>query len=98
MTTDLAARVRDALFESRYVDGVLQVRTIESDGIIQLVGVRVALVPLQALTDLPPVLGELRGLVREVVGDETAIFIEPDVLGQPTSHVSTEAIVIRGAD
>ncbi|MDJ1372285.1 hypothetical protein C7K25_13060 [Gulosibacter molinativorax] len=65
---------------------------------IAVAGVRVAVTNVPDLASLPQVLAQLRALVREVVGDDAAVFVEPDVTEPDRKHISTESIVIRSWD
>ena len=94
----LAAQIREALLTSAYVNEVVQVRTVEVDGEVDIVGVRVSITNIDSLYSLPPVIAALRGLVREHLPKANAIFIEPDVTEPRRTEVPTESIVIRSWD
>lgn len=95
----LASEIRNALLASPYIEEVLQVRTVEVDGHVDLVGVRASIVNVQTLDALPPVIASLRGIVRQAVPDANAVFIEPDCSGpRAAESISTESIVIRSVD
>ena len=95
---ELAAHIRELLLENPHVGEVLQVRSVEVDDRVTLVGVRVSVLNLPQVLDLPPVLAQLRALVREAAPHAEAIFVEPDVTERHNVHVSTESIVIRSVD
>lgn len=94
----LAEAVRTALLESVHVSEILEVRTTEIDGQVDVVGVRVALTNIADVDALPPVIADVRHRVRCAAPDVRAVFVEPDVIGPDRSSVSTEAIVFRGWD
>lgn len=94
----LTAEIRNALLASAFVEEVVQVRTTPAEGPADVVGVRVALTNVDELYSLPPVIAELRALVREAAPDVSAVFIEPDVTEQRRHDVPTESIVIRSWD
>lgn len=94
----LAAQIREALLTSAYVNEVVQVRTVEVEGEVDVVGVRVSLANVDSLYSLPPVLAVLRQLIREVLPKVNAIFVEPDVTEPRRTEVPTESIVIRSWD
>lgn len=97
-TNDLASEIRSLLLESPRVEEVLQLRVpVTADGVL-MAGVQVSLVDIQHCADLPPVLAELRALIRQLVPSGTPVFIEPDLTGRPRENVTTEAVVIRSAD
>lgn len=95
---ELAAHIRELLLENLHVGEVLQVRSVEVDDRVTLVGVRVSVLNLPQVLDLPPVLAQLRALVREAAPHAESIFVEPDVTERHNVHVSTESIVIRSVD
>ncbi|RRJ85991.1 hypothetical protein EG850_10650 [Gulosibacter macacae] len=94
----LTAEIREALLTSMFVDEVVQVRTTPAEGAPDVVGVRVALTNVDDLYSLPPVIAELRQLVREAAGGVEAVFIEPDVTAPQRETVTTEAIVFPSWD
>lgn len=94
----LSDAVRTALLESAHVSEILEVRTTEFDGQVDVIGVRVALTNIADVAALPPVIADVRHRVRSAAPDVRAVFVEPDVIGPDRSPVSTEAIVFRGWD
>ena len=94
----LVKDIRESLLASPYVDEIAQVRTVEIEGEVDVVGVRVTLTNLYDVTSVPPVIAELRKLIREVTPDAQAIFIEPDFTEPRRNEVPTESIVIRSWD
>lgn len=98
MSTVSASRVHELLLESARVAAVHQVTTSTTDDGVAVVSVRVAVTNVPSLADLPPVLAELRALVREVSGEQAQVFVEADLTEPPGPELPTEAIVIRGAD
>lgn len=94
----LTAQIREALLTSVYIEEVVQVRTAFTDGEIDVVGVRVSLTNVDDLPSLPPVIAEVRGLVRQVTPKAHAVFVEPDVTVPERTEVPTEAIVIKSWD
>lgn len=98
MTTDLAAKIRAALLESPYVGEVLQVSAGTAEGGEPLAGVRVTVANVPTIDALGPVIADFRGSVRTVLGDDACVYVEVVVEDPNTETVSTEKIVIRGAD
>jgi len=94
----LTAEIREALLTSVHVEEVVQVRTAFTDGEIDVVGVRIALANIDELYALPPVIAEVRKLIRDVAPNAHAVFVEPDVTEPRRAEVPTESIVIRSWD
>ncbi|SJM55457.1 hypothetical protein [Gulosibacter sp. 10] len=98
-----AAEIRTALLTSAYVGEVLQVQVEQLRGAqdeitISSVGVRASIVNVSDLNAVPPLLAELRSLVRGVAGADTPVFVEPDFTEPSREDVPTESIVIRSWD
>lgn len=93
-----AAQIREALLTSPYIEEVLVAQVASTADEIAVVGVRVSLANVPDLASLPPVIAELRALVRGVVGADAAVFVEPDMTEPKRKDVSTESIVIRSWD
>ncbi|KAB1644985.1 hypothetical protein [Gulosibacter chungangensis] len=93
-----ATQIREALLTSPYIEEVLVTKVAGSAEEIAVVGVRVSIANVPDLASLPPVIAELRALVRGVVGTDVAVFVEPDTTAPERKNVSTESIVIRSWD
>lgn len=98
MTTETAAKIRTSLLESPYIGDVLQVTAGEAEDGSAIAGVRVTVANVPSIDALGPVVAEFRALVRDVIGDASCVYIEIAVEDPNTETVSTEKIVIRGAD
>lgn len=98
MTTETAANISARLLESPYVGEVLQVSSGEAEDGSTFAGVRVTVANVPSVDALGPVVAEFRGLVRSVIGDAACVYVEIAIGDPNTETVSTEKIVIRGAD
>lgn len=98
MTTETAAKIRTSLLESPYVGEVLEVSAGTSEDGPALAGVRVTVANIPTIDALGPVVAEFRAMVRAIVGEASCIYVEIAVGAPDTETVSTEKIVIRGAD
>ncbi|MGO2110080.1 MAG: hypothetical protein ACTH31_00540 [Pseudoclavibacter sp.] len=98
MTTQIADQIRNVLLESPYVGEVLEVSTGTDETDATFAGVRVTVANVPSIDALGPVVAEFRGTIRELLGEQACVYVEIANGEADTETVSTEKIVIRGAD
>ncbi|GGA67251.1 hypothetical protein GCM10011490_17270 [Pseudoclavibacter endophyticus] len=98
MTTETVEKIRAALLESPYIGEVLEVSAGSDDEGQTFAGVRVTVANVPSIDALGPVVADFRGSVRGVIGEHACVYVEIAVDHENVETVSTEKIVIRGAN
>lgn len=96
---DDATRIRDAINAHPDVEALIHMKTLYLGPDELLVAAKVGFASKSRLADVATSINSVESAIRAAVPVARVIYIEPDVYVEPgTSHPTTDAIVIKGAD